>query len=150
MGRVMDVGIVLLSHHRCWDDAAYAEANGFATAGFVDSPLIAGDPFVAMALTAQRTSRLRIGPMLAIPSNRSAAACVTAVASVNRIAPGRTFLGIGTGFTARGFRTQGATRRPACRVRAGLSQPPRRARDPLPRRNREPRESDSPTGLATT
>ena len=75
----MDVGIVLLSHEGCWDDAAYAEANGFTTAGFVDSPLIAGDPFVAMALTAQRTANLRIGPMLAIPSNRNAAACVTAV-----------------------------------------------------------------------
>jgi 5,10-methylenetetrahydromethanopterin reductase len=101
MENVVDVGIVLLSHHGCWDDAAYAEASGFATAGFVDSPLIAGDPFVAMALTAERTSKLRIGPMLAIPSNRNAAACVTAVASINRIAPGRTFLGIGTGFTGR-------------------------------------------------
>ena len=73
----MDVGIVLLSHEGCWDDAAYAEANGFATAGFVDSPLIAGDPFVAMALTAERTATLRIGPMLAIPSNRNAAAWAT-------------------------------------------------------------------------
>jgi 5,10-methylenetetrahydromethanopterin reductase len=97
----MEVGLVLLSHHGCWDDAAYAEAHGFDTAGFVDSPLIAGDPFVAMTLTAERTTRLRIGPMLAIPSNRNAATCVTAVASINRIAPGRTFLGIGTGFTGR-------------------------------------------------
>src|SRR5439155_7557443 len=100
-GGVMQVGLVLLSHYRCWDDAVYAEAHGFDTAGFVDSPLIAGDPFVAMALTAEHTTRLRIGPMLAIPSNRNAAACVTAVASINRIAPGRTFLGIGTGFTGR-------------------------------------------------
>jgi alkanesulfonate monooxygenase SsuD/methylene tetrahydromethanopterin reductase-like flavin-dependent oxidoreductase (luciferase family) len=109
----MDVGIVLLSHEGCWDDAAYAEANGFATAGFVDSPLIAGDPFVSMALTAERTATLRIGPMLAIPSNRNAAACVTAVASVNRISPGRTFLGIGTGFTGRavfGLRALSAAR----------------------------------------
>jgi 5,10-methylenetetrahydromethanopterin reductase len=101
MGHVVDVGIVLLSHHGCWDDAAYAEASGFATAGFVDSPLIAGDPFVAMALTARQTSKMRVGTMLAIPSNRNAAACVTAVASINRIASGRTFLGIGTGFTGR-------------------------------------------------
>lgn len=97
----MDVGLVLLSHHGCWDDAAYAEANGFATAGFVDSPLIVGDPLVAMALTAERTSKLRIGTMLAIPSNRNAATCATAMASINRLAPGRVFLGIGTGFTAR-------------------------------------------------
>jgi alkanesulfonate monooxygenase SsuD/methylene tetrahydromethanopterin reductase-like flavin-dependent oxidoreductase (luciferase family) len=54
-----------------------------------------------MALTAERTSRLRIGPMLAIPSNRNAATCVTAVASITRLARGRTFLGLGTGFTGR-------------------------------------------------
>jgi 5,10-methylenetetrahydromethanopterin reductase len=101
IGGVVEVGVVLLSHHGCWDDAAYAEASGFDTAGFVDSPLIAGDPFVAMALTAERTTKLRIGTMLAIPSNRNAATCVTAIASINRIAPGRTFLGIGTGFTGR-------------------------------------------------
>jgi hypothetical protein len=46
----VDAGLVLLSYHRSWDDAAYAEENGFASVGFVDTPLIAGDPFVAMAL----------------------------------------------------------------------------------------------------
>jgi 5,10-methylenetetrahydromethanopterin reductase len=97
----MDVGLVLMSHFGSWDDAAYAEENGFATAGFVDSPLIAGDPFVAMALTAERTSTLKVGSMLAVPSNRNAGALVTAIATVNRLAPGRTFLGIGTGFTGR-------------------------------------------------
>ncbi len=97
----MDIGLVLMSHSGSWDDAAYAEENGFATAGFVDSPLIAGDPFVAMALTAERTSTLKVGAMLAVPSNRNAAALVTAIATINRLAPGRTFLGIGTGFTGR-------------------------------------------------
>jgi hypothetical protein len=67
-----------MSYHGSWDDAAYAEEHGFAAVGFVDSPLIAGDPFVAMALTAERTSTLRIGTMLAIPSNRIAAACAPA------------------------------------------------------------------------
>jgi alkanesulfonate monooxygenase SsuD/methylene tetrahydromethanopterin reductase-like flavin-dependent oxidoreductase (luciferase family) len=63
----VDVGLVLMSYHGSWDDAAYAEANGFATVGFVDSPLLAGDPFVAMALTAERTSTLRTGITLAVP-----------------------------------------------------------------------------------
>ena len=85
----MDVGLVLMSHHGAWDDAAYAEAHGFATVGFVDSPLIAGDPVVAMALTAERTSTLRVGITLAVPGTRDAAALVTAVATVNRLAPGR-------------------------------------------------------------
>ncbi|MFI5801091.1 LLM class flavin-dependent oxidoreductase [Streptomyces sp. NPDC051677] len=97
----MEVGLVLMSYHGSWDDAAYAEQHGFASVGFVDSPLIAGDPFVAMALTAERTSAIRIGTMLAIPSNRIAPACATAIATVNRLAPGRVFLGLGTGNTGR-------------------------------------------------
>jgi 5,10-methylenetetrahydromethanopterin reductase len=97
----LDAGLVLLGHHGSWDDAAYAESRGFATAGFVDSPLIAADPFVAMALSAERTSTLRVGSMLAIPSNRNVASCVAAIATVNRLAPGRAFLGLGSGFTGR-------------------------------------------------
>ena len=97
----MDVGLVLMSYHGSWDDAAYAEQHGFSSVGFVDSPLIAGDPFVAMALTAERTSTIRIGTMLAIPSNRIAPACAAAVATINRLAPGRAFLGLGTGNTGR-------------------------------------------------
>ncbi|MGR6974910.1 LLM class flavin-dependent oxidoreductase [Streptomyces cynarae] len=97
----MDVGLVLMSYYGSWDDAAYAEKHGFSSVGFVDSPLLAGDPFVAMALTAERTSTIRIGTMLAIPSNRIAPACATAIATVNRLAPGRVFLGLGTGNTGR-------------------------------------------------
>jgi 5,10-methylenetetrahydromethanopterin reductase len=97
----MEVGLVLLGHDGVAEDAAYAEEHGFHTAGFVDSPLLYADPFVSMALTAERTSTLRIGAMLAIPSNRNAASLATAVATVNRLDPGRTFLGIGTGFTGR-------------------------------------------------
>ena len=106
----MDVGLVLMGHHGSWDDAAYAESRGFHTAGFVDSPLIVGDPFVAMTLTAERTTTLRVGAMLAIPSNRIAPALVTAIGTVNRLAPGRTFLGIGSGFTGRAVFGLGAIR----------------------------------------
>ena len=41
-----------MGYHGCWDDVAFAEEHGFATAGFVDSPLLAGDPFVCMTLAA--------------------------------------------------------------------------------------------------
>src|SRR5438034_2760420 len=90
-----------MGHHGSWDDASYAESRGFQTAGFVDSPLLVADPFVAMALTAGRTTTLRLGSFLAVPSNRLPAVLVTGIASVNRLAPGRSFLGIGTGFTGR-------------------------------------------------
>jgi alkanesulfonate monooxygenase SsuD/methylene tetrahydromethanopterin reductase-like flavin-dependent oxidoreductase (luciferase family) len=97
----MDFGLGLLGYHGCWEDAVFAEQHGFASAGFVDSPLLGGDPFVCLGLAAERTERMRLGTFLAIPSLRQAPTTAAAIATVNRIAPGRTFLGIGTGFTGR-------------------------------------------------
>ena len=51
----MDFGLGLLGYHGCWDDAAFAEQHGFSSAGFVDSPLLGGDPFVCLGLAAQAT-----------------------------------------------------------------------------------------------
>lgn len=42
----MDFGLVSMGYHGRWDDVAFAEQHGFPTAGFVDSPLVAGDPYV--------------------------------------------------------------------------------------------------------
>jgi 5,10-methylenetetrahydromethanopterin reductase len=98
---VLEFGLGLMGYHGCWDDVAFAERHGFATAGFVDSPLLGGDPFVSMALAAAATERIRLGPFLAVPSNRGAATTAGAVATVNRLAPGRVFLALGTGYTSR-------------------------------------------------
>lgn len=97
----MDYGLGLLNYHGCWEDAAFAEQHGFATAGFVDSPLLAGDPFVCLGLAAQATSSIRLGTFLAIPGHRGAPTTASAIATVNRLAPGRMFLGLGTGHTSR-------------------------------------------------
>jgi len=111
----MDFGLVLMGYHGCWDDVAFAERHGFTTAGFVDSPLLAGDPFVCMALAAQATEHMRVGTMLAIPELRRAPTTASAIAAVNRIAPGRTFLALGSGFTGRAV--FGMPRLPAALVR---------------------------------
>ena len=84
------------------------------SAGFVDSPLLAGDPFVALALAAQATSSIRIGTFLAVPSNRIAATTASGIATVNRLAPGRTFLSLGSGYTSRN--TFGLPAVPAARL----------------------------------
>jgi alkanesulfonate monooxygenase SsuD/methylene tetrahydromethanopterin reductase-like flavin-dependent oxidoreductase (luciferase family) len=97
----MDFGLGLLGYHGCWDDAAFAEEHGFSTAGFVDSPLIGGDPYVCLGLAADRTERIRLGTFLAIPGLRSAAVTAAGMGTVNRIAPGRTFIGVATGYTGR-------------------------------------------------
>ena len=105
----------LLGYHSCWEDVAFAERHGFATAGFVDSPLLGGETFACMALAAQATSTIRLGPFLAVPSNRSAATTAQGVATVNRLAPGRVFLALGTGYTSRN--TFGLRALPATRMR---------------------------------
>jgi 5,10-methylenetetrahydromethanopterin reductase len=99
--RELEFGLGLMGYHGCWDDVAFAEQHGFATAGFVDSPLLGGETFACMALAAAATQRIRLGPFLAVPSNRSAAVTAQGVATVNRLAPGRVFLALGTGYTSR-------------------------------------------------
>jgi Luciferase-like monooxygenase len=112
---MLDFGLGLLGYHGCWEDAAFAERHGFQTAGFVDSPLLGGETYACMALAAHQTSTLRVGPFLAVPSNRSAATTAQGVATINRLAPGRAFLALGTGYTARN--TFGLPALPAARLR---------------------------------
>jgi alkanesulfonate monooxygenase SsuD/methylene tetrahydromethanopterin reductase-like flavin-dependent oxidoreductase (luciferase family) len=97
----MDFGLFLMGHYGCWEDAAFAEQHGFDSIGMVDSQLLSGETFACLALTAQATSRVRVGTLLAIPHNRSAAVAAQGIATINRLAPGRAYLGVGSGFTSR-------------------------------------------------
>jgi 5,10-methylenetetrahydromethanopterin reductase len=97
----MEFGLGLLGYHGCWDDAAFAEQHGFATAGFVDSPLLGGETFACLGLAASATQSIRLGTFIAVPSNRNAPTTAQGIATINRLAPGRTFLAVGTGFTGR-------------------------------------------------
>ena len=111
----MDFGLGLMGYEGSWDDARFAEEHGFSTVGFVDSPLLGGDPFVCLGLAAQATTDVQLGTFLAIPGLRNAPTAATAIATVNKIAPGRTFLGLGTGFTGRAV--FGLPRLPAGKMR---------------------------------
>jgi len=53
-----------------------------------------------LALAAANTSRIRLGTGVAIAGTRIAPVTAHSIASINQIAPGRVFLGIGTGHTA--------------------------------------------------
>jgi alkanesulfonate monooxygenase SsuD/methylene tetrahydromethanopterin reductase-like flavin-dependent oxidoreductase (luciferase family) len=61
--------------------------------------------YATLALAAANTSRIKLGTGVAIPGTRSAPVTAHSIASINRLAPGRVFLGIGTGNTA--MRTMG-------------------------------------------
>ena len=79
---------------------SHAEALGYASVWVADSQMLFSDCYAVLALAARQTSRLRIGPGTAICGTRIAPVQAAAMATINALAPGRCFLGIGTGNTA--------------------------------------------------
>src|SRR5881275_1090709 len=78
----------------------HAEALGYDSVWVADSQMLFSDCYAVLALAARQTSRIRLGPGTAICGTRIPPVQVAAVATLNRLAPGRIFLGIGTGNTA--------------------------------------------------
>src|SRR5204863_189871 len=78
-----------------------AEDLGFTSAWFYDSQMLNSDVYATLTLAAEHTKRIRIGTGIAVPSNRIAPVTAHSIATINQLAPGRTMLGIGTGFTGR-------------------------------------------------
>ena len=97
----MDLGIGFATGHESWRLAQRAEELGFSHAWFFDTQLITGDCFVAMGAAALKTTRIRLGTGVLVPSNRIAAVAANAFATLNAMAPGRIDFGVGTGFSAR-------------------------------------------------
>ncbi len=101
----MDLGIALATTTESWRHVKRAEALGFSNAWFYDTQLLNPDVFIAMTQAAMATQRIRLGTGVLIPSNRIEPVTANALASLNKIAPGRIDFGVGTGFTGR--RTMG-------------------------------------------
>ncbi|MEU6378924.1 LLM class flavin-dependent oxidoreductase [Streptomyces sp. NPDC046909] len=97
----MRTGIVMTARPGVEDLAARAEELGFSSFWVYDSPMVHGDPFVALALCAKATSRIKLGIGVTSPALRSAPATAAALGSLNALAPGRIVCGVGTGNTAR-------------------------------------------------
>jgi 5,10-methylenetetrahydromethanopterin reductase len=101
----MEFGIAIPTAADSWKIVQRAEELGFSHAWFYDTQMLCADCFVAMAAAAMRTSRIRLGTGVLIPSNRIAPVTANALATLNALAPGRIDFGVGTGFTGR--RTMG-------------------------------------------
>ena len=97
----MDYGIGIPSYIDAWREVKAAEEAGFTHAWFYDSQLIYSDVWATMALAAHNTKSIKLGTFVAIPSNRLAPVTAAAAASINKIAPGRVIVGLGTGYTGR-------------------------------------------------
>jgi alkanesulfonate monooxygenase SsuD/methylene tetrahydromethanopterin reductase-like flavin-dependent oxidoreductase (luciferase family) len=83
----------------------HAETLGYDSVWVTDSQMLFSDCYAVLALAARQTTRLRLGPGTAICGTRIPPVHVAAMATLNRLAPGRVHLGIGTGNTA--MRTMG-------------------------------------------
>jgi alkanesulfonate monooxygenase SsuD/methylene tetrahydromethanopterin reductase-like flavin-dependent oxidoreductase (luciferase family) len=83
----------------------HAEALGYDSVWVTDSQMLFSDCYAVLALAARQTSRIRLGPGTAICGTRIPPVQVAAIATINRLAPGRVHMAIGTGNTA--MRTMG-------------------------------------------
>jgi 5,10-methylenetetrahydromethanopterin reductase len=106
----MDFGIGIATSSDSWKLAQRAEELGFTHAWFYDTQMITADCFVAMGAAAMKTSRIRLGTGVLVPSNRIAPVTANAFATLNGLAPGRIDFGVGTGFSARRAMGLGAMR----------------------------------------
>ena len=79
---------------------SHAEALGYDSVWVTDSQMLFSDCYAVLALAARQTRRIRLGPGVAICGTRIPPVHVAAMATLNRLAPGRVHLGVGTGNTA--------------------------------------------------
>ncbi len=96
----MQLGVCVASKIDDIDYVVRAEELGYDSVWMADSQMIWSDVYASLALAAHRTSRIRVGTGVAVAATRPAPVTAAAIASINQLAPGRTFLGIGTGNTA--------------------------------------------------
>src|SRR5204863_234111 len=73
---------------------------GFSLVGVADSQSVFRELYATMALCAQATRRVRIGPAVTNPVTRHPAVAASGIATIDEIAPGRAFFGIGSGDSA--------------------------------------------------
>ena len=96
----MDIGICVASHVGDIDYVARAEELGYSHAWLADSQMLWSDCYAALALAATRTRRIRLGTGVAVSGTRPAPNNAAGIATINALAPGRVFFGVGTGNTA--------------------------------------------------
>src|SRR5437764_15151072 len=80
---------------------ALAEQLGYERAWLYDTPQQSPDVWMTLALAAERTQRIGLGPGVLVPSLRHPMVNAAATAALVALAPGRVVISFGTGFTGR-------------------------------------------------
>jgi 5,10-methylenetetrahydromethanopterin reductase len=102
---------VSVGHISAVDFAQHGERLGFTRCWVTDSPLLRSNLFATLAAVALQTRTIQVGAGVAVCGMRLAPAAANGVATINALAPGRTFAIFGTGNTAMrmlGLRPTGA------------------------------------------
>lgn len=96
----MKFGAMIAPHISDWQLLKVAEDLGFDHGWVPDSQMIWSDCYAVLALAATHTSRIRLGTGVSIAATRIAPVTAHSIATIAALAPGRVFLGLGTGHTA--------------------------------------------------
>src|SRR5438477_12645445 len=80
---------------------ALAEELGYERAWLYDTPQQSPDVWMTLALAAERTARIGLGPGVLVPALRHPMVNAAATATLAALAPGRVVVAFGTGFSGR-------------------------------------------------
>ena len=83
------------------EDIKLAEDIGYERAWLYDTPQQSPDVWMSLALAAERTTRIGLGPGVLVPNLRHPMTNAAATATLAEMAPGRVAVSFGTGFTGR-------------------------------------------------
>jgi 5,10-methylenetetrahydromethanopterin reductase len=78
-----------------------AEQLGYRRAWLNDSPALYRDVWMTLAVAAERTDHIGLGVSVVVPSLRHVVVTASAIATLEAMAPARTAVIVGTGFTGR-------------------------------------------------
>ena len=110
-----------------------AEGLGYDRFGVWDSPALFREPWTTLASVARDTERIRLGTWVTNPLSRHPLVTAACAATVDDLAPGRLYIGIGAGGTGR-------------LASRHEHREARRARGVRPRRARPARDRRAPSG----
>ena len=96
----MDFGVCAITKIDDVGLAVEAENLGYSHLWVPDSQMIWSDCYAFMALAARETRTIRLGTGVSVAGTRIAPVTAHSIATINRLAPGRVFLGVGAGNTA--------------------------------------------------
>jgi 5,10-methylenetetrahydromethanopterin reductase len=97
----MEISCALPTTLESPEHVAIAEELGFTRAWFYDTPQQSPEVWMMLALAAERTERIGLGPGVLVPSLRHPMVNAAAAAAMEALAPGRIAVAFGTGFSGR-------------------------------------------------